>query len=246
MKLFLYILIFSNILFGCSKVEFGNEVYKSENLSIIQLSKHTYQHISYMDARQFGIIPCNGMIVANKNEAVVFDTPIGDLPSSELIDWITETLKCKIIAVIPTHYHFDNLGGLNEFHRRGIVSYANIKTIEMVHEYLPIPQNGFDNNMELNVGNKKVYIEFFGEGHTIDNVIGYFPYEDIMFGGCLIKNLGDGEGNIQEANVFEWSETVRRIKAKYPNVKIILTGHGNVGGFELLDYTIDMFKKYEL
>jgi glyoxylase-like metal-dependent hydrolase (beta-lactamase superfamily II) len=25
----------------------------------------------------------------------------------------------KIIAVIPTHYHDDNLGGLHEFHRQG-------------------------------------------------------------------------------------------------------------------------------
>ena len=243
MKKFLYLLIFCNILPGCNETEVEKEVYKSETLSIYQLSKHTYQHTSYLDAKQFGIVPCNGMIVTNKKEAVVFDTPIGDIPSSELIDWITKTLKCKIIAVIPTHYHFDNLGGLNEFHKQGIVSYANKKTIEMANEYLPIPQNSFDNYMELKVGDKEVYIEFLGEGHTPDNVIGYFPYEDIMFGGCLIKNLGDGEGNIEEANVEEWSETVRKIKMKYPDVKKILTGHGKTGGIELLDYTINMFNK---
>jgi metallo-beta-lactamase class B len=184
------------------------------------------------------------MIVAKGNEAIVFDTPTDNEASRELIAWVTRSLKCKIIAVIPTHYHADNLGGLEEFHRQGISSYAYNKTIQIAKEKgLPVPQNGFDKDMELEVGNEKIYIEFFGEGHTCDNTVGYFPLEDVMFGGCLIKEISAGKGNLAEANVDEWSETLRKVKMKFPNVKKVIVGHGESGGVELLDYTIRLFEE---
>jgi len=240
MKNFWYLLILTCIVFECKA---ATEVYKSETLSIIQISEHVYQHISYLEAENFGKFPCNGMIVACKHEAVVFDTPVNDTIAAELIDWITKSLECTIIAVIPTHYHDDNLGGLNEFHRQGIVSYAYDKTIQMAMKHdMPKPQHSFDESIEINVGDKKVYAEFLGEGHTCDNIIGYFPYEEIMFGGCLIKENGAGKGNLAEANVEEWANTVKKVKMKYPMVKKIMPGHGEIGGAELLDYTIRLFE----
>ena len=228
---------------GSNETKTEKEVYKSETLLINQISEYVHQHISFLDFEGFGKVSCNGMIVANGNEAIIFDTPTDNETSRELIDWITQSLKCKIVTVIPTHYHIDNLGGLDEFHRQGVVSYAYNKTVQIAKESgLPVPQHGFDKYMELEVGNEKVYIEFFGEGHTCDNIVGYFPLEDIMFGGCLIKEIGAGKGNLAEANVEEWSETARKVKMKYPKVKKIIVGHGKSGGLELLDYTIKLFE----
>ncbi len=218
-------------------------VYQSETLLINKVSEHVYEHTSFMNAKEFGKVSCNGMIVACNNEAVIFDTPADDETSRELIEWVTQSLKCQITAVVATHYHADNLGGLKEFHRHSISSYAYNKTIQMAKEFkLPVPQNGFNKAMDLKVGSGKVHVEFFGEGHTCDNVVGYFPLENILFGGCLIKESGAGKGNLAEANVKEWSGTVRKIKMKYPNVKKIIVGHGKSGGKELLDYTIDLFE----
>ncbi|MCL2651890.1 MAG: subclass B1 metallo-beta-lactamase, partial [Candidatus Azobacteroides sp.] len=225
------------------KTNTGKEVYKSETLVINQISEHVYQHISFLNTKDFGKVSCNGMIVACKNETVIFDTPPDDETARELIDWVTKSLKCKITALIPTHYHIDNLGGLDEFHRQGIASYAYNKTIQITKEKgLPVPQHGFDKYLDLKVGNEKVHVEFFGEGHTCDNVVGYFPAENIMFGGCLIKEVGAGKGNLEEANVKEWSATVKKVKEKYPKVKTVIPGHGQTGGSELLDYTINLFK----
>ena len=224
-----------------SKIE--KEVYKSETLLINRISKYVYQHISFLNTKNFGKVPCNGMVVAYKNEAIIFDTPTDNETSCELINWVTKSLKCKITAVIPTHYHVDNLGGLDEFHKQGIPSYAYYKTAQIAKENgLSEPQYGFDKFLELKVSNEKVYIEFFGEGHTVDNTVGYFPLEDIMFGGCLIKEAGAGKGNLEEANAREWSETVRKVRRKYPNVKKVIPGHGKLGGIELLDYTIHLFE----
>jgi metallo-beta-lactamase class B len=232
-------LVLSTTLIGCKKEKI---VYQSDTLIINQLSRYVYQHISFFDAREWGKVACNGMIVIYQNEAIVFDTPPDDETSRELIEWIVNSLNSKIIAVISTHSHIDNLGGLNEFHRQGIASYAHNRTIQIAEENaLPLPQNGFDKYLELNAGNEKVILGFFGEGHTCDNIIGYFPLENIMFGGCLIKAMGDGQGNLAEANVEEWAETVRRVKVAFPNVKKVIPGHGELGGIELLDYTINLF-----
>ena len=243
MKKFLYVLILGGILLGAKEAKAQKEVYQSEILLINQISEHVYHHVSYLETETFGKAPCNGVVIINENEAIVFDTPTDDKSSSELIDWITKSLKCKIIAVIPTHYHVDNLGGLNEFHKQGIASYAYNKTIQIAKENDdPVPQHGFDEYMELEVGNEKIHVEFFGEGHTCDNIIGYFPLEDFMFGGCLIKATGSGKGNLAEANVEEWAETVKKIKRKYPKAKKIMPGHGELGGIELLNYTINLFE----
>lgn len=242
MRKIIPLLLLSIILLGCKDTKAEKEVYKSETLSIFQLSKHAYKHVSYLNTENFGKAECNGMIVCNKNEAVIFDTTCDDESSAELINWVSEILKSKITAIIPTHYHADNLGGLNEFYRQGIPSYALQKTIHIAKEHnYPLPQHGFDSSLELDVGGEKIIVDFLGEGHTCDNVIGYFPLENIMFGGCLIKETGAGKGNLEEANTDEWSETVRRVKTKYPDTKKIIPGHGKSGGKEFFDYTIKLF-----
>ena len=63
-----------------------------------------------------------------------------------------------------------------------------------------------------------------------------------MFGGCLIKELNAGKGYLGDANVTDWSGTVEKVKMEYPNVKIIVPGHGEYGSKKLLDYTINLFK----
>lgn len=84
--------------------------------------------------------------------------------------------------------------------------------------------------------------KFFGEGHTADNIISYLPSEKAMFGGCMIKEIGAGKGNLADANVNEWSKSVRKVKLAYHEVQYIIPGHGKYGGVDLLDYTIKMFE----
>lgn len=229
---------------GCKSAKVSDKSYTSSTITINKVRDNVYQHITFLNSPTFGRVSCNGMVVFDKNEAVIFDTPINDSTSTELINWVKDSLQCKIIAIIPTHFHEDCLGGLGEFHRRGIPSYANNQTIQSAKlKKYTVPQNGFDNSLELKVGNRKVMAEFFGEGHTKDNVIGYFPSEKIIFGGCLIKEISAGKGNLEDANVNDWSATVTKLKAKYPDTQVVIPGHGKSGGTALLDYTIKMFEQ---
>lgn len=218
-------------------------IFKSNDLIIIQISQNSFQHISFLQTNDFGNVPCNGLIVTNSNEAIILDTPTNDKSSEELIKWTKELLHCKINAVIPTHFHDDCLGGLKVFHENTIPSYANLKTIELAKKNnFAVPQNGFSDSLILKVGDENIIVKFFGEGHTRDNIVGYFPNENIMFGGCLIKELDASKGYLGDANVEDWSNTVEKVKKEYPNVKVIVPGHGQCGSKKLLDYTISLFK----
>ncbi|WP_273007332.1 CHM family subclass B1 metallo-beta-lactamase [Chryseobacterium sp.] len=243
----IFIILFSFMLLRCSSQHAekfrAKEIYKSENLIITQISENSFIHTSFKQTNDFGNVPCNGLIVKNNDETIVFDTPTNDKDSEELIQWITGTLHSKINAVIPTHFHDDSMGGLQAFHNHNIPSYSYSKTIELGKENnFVVPKNSFNNFITLKVGNEEVIAKFFGEGHTRDNTVGYFPSENILFGGCLLKELEASKGYLGDANVSAWSSTVEKVKKEYSNVKIVIPGHGECGDKKLLDYTIKLFK----
>lgn len=217
-------------------------VYESELLQIHQLTPRSFCHVSFLHTNDFGKVACNGMIVIDHNEALIFDTPTDDATSIELINWIENELKCKIKGVVATHFHNDCLGGLTEFHKRSIPSFANNQTIELAKSAgSVVPQKGFEGALVLKVGNETVVNQFIGEGHTRDNIVCFFDAEKVLFGGCLIKELGAGKGYLGDANVNSWSKSVAKVKKKFPTVKVVIPGHGKVGGQALLDYTRELF-----
>lgn len=219
-------------------------VYESENLIIRKLSDHTFQHISYLNTEDFGKVDCNGMIVINEQEAVVFDTPADAQSSLELIQYLKETMNCTIKGIFITHFHADCVAGLAQFHQNHVRSYSSIRTMELLKNSgggVAVPQNGFSGTLEIKAGDHPVSGGFFGEGHTKDNIVGYYPEENVLFGGCLIKEMNAGKGNLADANEAAWAETVKEIREEYPNTEIVIPGHGKPGGSELLDYTIQLF-----
>lgn len=220
------------------------KLYTSDRLTITSLSENTFVHTSFLQTDDFGKVACNGLIVRDGNEVAVFDTPTDDPSSQELIRWVQDVLKCKIVAIVPTHFHSDCLGGLAVFHAAGIPSMANEKTIELATQnQMNVPQKGFSGKSSLLVGRKEVHLRFFGEGHTRDNIVAYFPAEQVLFGGCLIKEIGASKGFLGDANVSAWSATVAKLQQAFPQVKHVVPGHGAVGDAKLLDYTRQLFLK---
>lgn len=235
----LVFLLFIN--FSCNSSK--KAITLSPDLSITQLSSSVYVHVSSLATKTWGKVPCNGMIYTDGKQAYVFDTPADETQSKDLIRWLQETLQVEIAGVIVNHFHVDCLGGLQVFHDLGIPSYSSKRT-QMLAEQdsTVVPQNGFEDSITLKLGDKAIVCEWLGEAHTKDNIIAWLPEEKTMFGGCMVKRVGAGKGNLADANVEEWSNTVKRIKAKYGDAKTVIPGHGAFGGVELLDYTIGLFE----
>ena len=240
MKKLFALSLLSLVLFSC-KQESSKSEFKI--LKIVKTSPNTYQHISFLKTETYGNVPCNGMVVVNNNEALIFDTPATTEATEELIKWVKDSLKCKIKAIIPTHFHVDCVEGLSVFHKKGIPSYANLLTTKLINQKeASLPQNSFQEKKEFLLGDKKVIVQFFGEGHTKDNIVAYFPNDNVLFGGCLIKANNASKGNLDDANITNWSSTVKKIKESYPDIKTVIPGHGNSGDVQLLDYTIKLFE----
>ncbi|RYZ50216.1 MAG: subclass B1 metallo-beta-lactamase [Chitinophagaceae bacterium] len=216
----------------------------TEDLSIVPLSKNTFLHVGMLQTQSFGRVDCNGLVYIKNGEAVVIDTPPDTAQSTALLQWIEKIFPCtKVKAVIVTHFHDDCLAGLPVFHRRGIPSYANNLSITLAASRgVTVPQRGFQEQWELNVGGEKISSRFFREAHTKDNIVNWIPSEKILFGGCQVKAMGSGKGNLADANVLAWSHTTRAIKTAYPDAAIVVPGHGKVGDRSLLDFTISLFE----
>jgi metallo-beta-lactamase class B len=229
---------------GCATVKNKPQEYTSNDLIIKKLTDNVFVHITYFNSTTFGKVPCNGMIYVQGNEAIVFDTPAEDAASDSLIQVIEKVWKKQVKAVVVNHFHADCTGGLAAFHKKGIPSYGNNLTLQLAPTIqMPVPQNGFDKELILTIGNQQVVNRFYGEAHTKDNIVSYIPSENVLFGGCMVKELKAGKGNLADANLAEWSNTIEKVKAAFPKVQWIIPGHGTVGGIDLLDYTIQMFRK---
>jgi metallo-beta-lactamase class B len=217
----------------------------NDDLEIVQVSRNAYIHMSWVTMQPYGRFNCNGLIYINNGEAVFMDTPMNDSVSNVLLDWFEEKFPgVKIKGIIVNHFHDDCLGGLRAFHARGIPSYANSMTNESIKsDSIEKPKNTFEGAQVLPVGKGSVVNKYYGEAHSPDNIVSYIPGEGILFGGCMIKSLNSGRGNLSDANLKQWSETVRKVKRAFPNAYIIIPGHGEPGGRALLDYTIKLFAR---
>ncbi len=216
--------------------------YDSETLKIVPISKNSYVHVSYLNTDDFGKVACNGLIYVNDNEAVIFDTPVDNDVSEELLAWLAKDKNIEVKAVVINHFHADCLGGIQEFDSRNIPSYAHRKTYEQIENWEKAPEKVFEEEMTLHVGGGKIINRYFGEAHTNDNIVSYIPDEKLLFGGCMIKSLNAPKGNLENANLGEWSKTVQKIKENYPDVEVVVPGHGDHGDIALLNYTIELFK----
>lgn len=218
-------------------------VYKTATLEIIQLTESSFVHVSYLNTNDFGKVACNGLVVLNGGEAFVLDTPVDDQSSDELIHWIKSVKEAKPTGVLATHFHNDCLGGLKAFHAAGVPSFASQSTVDLAKENgYEVPKSGFSQEKAFKVGGNTIEVTFLGEGHTRDNVVGLVKEEKVLFGGCLIKELGATKGYLGDANLKEWSATVAKVKMRFPANQWVVPGHGKPGGDELLEYTFELFK----
>ncbi len=217
-------------------------VYHSPHLEVEQITPHTFVHRSFLQTDDFGRVSCNGLVIQVGEEVIIFDSPTTNESSRELIAWVKEELGSKLVAIVPTHFHNDCLGGLQAFHEAGVPSHALDLTLELAAaSKASVPQHGFTHSTRFLIGGKEVWVSFFGEGHTRDNVVGYFPQDHVLFGGCLIKELNASKGYLGDANVEAWHKTVQKVKEAFPQVYRVVPGHGEVGDASLLDYTIRLF-----
>ena len=216
----------------------------SEDIFLVRISPHALVHVSWFSSEEFGRFSSNGLIVHNNGEALLFDTPMSDVMTKELVTYINTELNLKITGFIPNHFHNDCTEGMDVLHEMGVTSFAGFLTNEILKANgLEAASRSFDESLSLSLGEMKVECFYPGAAHSPDNIIAWVPSEKILFGGCMVKsNQSTGLGNIADADLKLWPQTIEKIISSYPDAEIVIPGHGNFGDKSLLMHSLKLLK----
>lgn len=215
------------------------------DIEIIKINDNAYVHVSYSYLKDWGRIASNGLIFLNKGKAILFDTPMTDSLTKDLVNWIQDTLKHEITLFVPNHWHSDCMGGLEYLQSIGIKCFANEMTIQHAKAHnLPLSANGFKDSITLYLGDKEIFCEFLGAAHSTDNIVVWIPSEKLLFAGCMAKSLNSSNlGNTADGDLKAYPKTIERVLNKYHDAKYVVPGHGQFGGIDLLKHTLELCSK---
>ena len=214
----------------------------NDDIQLYKIHDSVYLHLTWDTLGNFGRFSSNGIVLIKNGEALMIDTPMDNAKTEILVNFIKDTLNANVKVLLIGHYHDDCLGGLKHLQDLKVESIANIRTAAKFKELgLPMPSVTFDKSHELNFNGVTIVCDYFGGGHTPDNITIWIPSRKILFGGCLVKSLDSRNlGNIEDAVISDWAETVSNLKESYQSALIVVPGHGRIGGAELLTHTIEL------
>ncbi len=213
-----------------------------KDIQLIHLQDSIYVHVTYHEQEPYGRFASNGMIIIKNGQALMIDTPMDNAKTQKLTQYLEKAFSAKVVKLIIGHYHDDCLGGLGYLQSLGVESIASKLTVDKCTELgLPVPSTPFNKSYNFDFNGLQLKCEFFGAGHSFDNITVWLPQYQILFGGCLIKSSASkGLGNLSDAVVADWDFTVKKIIKAYQNIKTIVPGHGAIGGKELLTHTVKL------
>jgi metallo-beta-lactamase class B len=169
----------------------------------------------------------------------------GLLVGSILIDtaWTPEQTEAllasaRIRKVLVTHAHEDRVAGLDVLARHGVETYGLERTQQEAHARgRPVPRIAVAHEGELALDEARVVYFFPGAAHAPDNLVVYVPAQQVLFGGCMVRALDSGLGPLGEADLKSWQLAIERVRTRFPGATLIVPGHGEPGGPELLAHT---------
>jgi len=231
------LLAFSVAAFGQSKLP---------PISISHLTGDVYVHTSYGLLDDGSAYPANGLFIVTGKGIILIDTPWGEIPTEQLLDSLNKRYGKPVLYCISTHFHDDRTGGVDVLKKHGIKTYSSKLTRELAKQKgQKQPEFAFTNDTTFKAGNFTVQTYYPGPGHTKDNIVVWLPSANVLFGGCFVKSLESKDiGNLSDADVAAWPQSIENVESKFKNVKYVIPGHLSWKGDTLmLRHTLEMAKK---
>ena len=216
---------------------------KEHDLAVTQVSDNVFKHVSYAEIKPWGWVGANGLIVVQGEGAYIIDTPWSLKDTKALVKWI-EGNQLKLKGAVVSHFHEDASGGLATLNELGITTYASSMTNELLHTQQKVTATNEIATDVFQLVKGTIEIYYPGAGHSQDNIVVWLPHHQVLFGGCFVKSLSNKNlGNIADASIADWPHSITKVMAKYPNIEIVVPGHGAPGSVELLKHTAHLASK---
>ncbi len=162
-----------------------------------------------------------------------------------LLQWTDRVLSEPVRLAIVTHSHGNRSGGL------GVVEANGIRVLVLDSTAVRLPElaltgqiDTFHDQRTLDLAGCDIELFHSGPGHAPDNIVVWLRTTKPLFGGCFVKDAYAKDlGNIADADLARWPASIRRVIGRYGQAAIVVPGHGEPGGRELLAHTLKLLKK---
>jgi metallo-beta-lactamase class B len=217
-----------------------------DEVRVLELDEGVWRHVSSVEY-EGRPLESNGLVIEDPDGAVVIDTPWNDAQASELIAWVERRTGRPPRLLIVTHSHADRAGGLAAFRERGVTSIGHALTARLLAaEGRRGPDILLDDALDVHLADETLRVRHFGAGHSPDNTVVWLARREILFGGCMIKSAGSTSlGNLADADLAAWPDTLQRCAEAFPRPLIVVPGHGAPGDGLLLAHTRDLIERAE-
>ncbi|MFN8255940.1 MAG: BlaB/IND/MUS family subclass B1 metallo-beta-lactamase [Bacteroidales bacterium] len=219
---------------------------ENPGLKIVHLTDNFYVFTTWKKYDQT-LFPSNGMYLVTDKGVVMFDTPWDETRFQPLLDSIWRRHKKEVIICISTHSHADRTAGLEYYRGKGIKTYTTKQTDDISKvknekraEYLIYSDTVF------HVGKYRFQVYYPGKGHAPDNIVVWFEKEKILYGGCFVKSMeANGLGNLEDADVEAWENSIINLSRKFGKPEFIVPGHQDWHSDQALDHTLQLIREYK-
>lgn len=222
---------------ACSPPDPKTPSAEGDEPTLAAVAPGVFVHTTWAVVRDLGRYPANGLLVCESGHGLLVDTAWTDAQTARLLD-VAAARGCPVGELIVTHGHDDRMGGIAEVRRRGIRTFAGAETVARA------PRGAFDEALpkpaeEVRAGAVTAEVFFPGPAHTRDNVVVWLPASKVLFGGCMVRAAsGKTLGNVADADVAAWPDSARALMDRYGQASVVVPGHGDPGGPELLAHTL--------
>ena len=166
---------------------------------------------------------------------------------STLVDSIGHRWHKKIVLCVATHFHADRTAGLDFLKNKGVKTYSSKLTYDLCKQHNePQARYYFLHDTTFNLGGYSFKTFYPGEGHSPDNIVIWFGGYKILYAGCLVKSMANTSiGNLSDANINEWPQTIKKVMKEFPNAEYVIPGHMAWTGKKQLQHTLKLIRVYK-
>jgi glyoxylase-like metal-dependent hydrolase (beta-lactamase superfamily II) len=160
--------------------------------------------------------------------------------ANQVLDEVSRFSALPVQYLVLTHYHGDHTGGSPIIGKNAqIVSHENCKASmlknlkpEETPESVGVPQETYEKEMTIRMGDETVKLVHMGSGHTSGDTVVIFEKAKVIHAGDLFFHGIPPYIDVEDGSDTEnWVNIIGKLGEKYPDYQVI-PGHGRVAGMK--------------